>query len=253
MNRNKEPVELKEGAWFIADVHYSRFKTDFYRFLLDAQKGDLPPQIFLMGDIFDLLFGNAPNSIEPNRKMVDLLLRISRRTEMIYLEGNHDFGLKRIFGSRMQVVPRFAQPLFATFGGKRIALHHGDILQGIGYEFYTALIRNPLVDRVLNRVDTWKEGAIIAWLERYNAKKRPCYRIEDFETKMRERMETLRKRYRFDLWIDGHYHQDVRFRFDGVDYINLPAYACDRRYTILEKGPDGPVFRKAKDGNGIEE
>ncbi len=246
------PVTLQPGAWFLADAHYSRFKPRLYDFLNALGPEDLPPQLVLMGDIFDLLFGNAPNSIEPNRKMVDLLLRISERVETIYLEGNHDFGLREIFGDAMRIVPRSEQPLMAEFGGRRIALHHGDILQGLGYELYTAWIRNRWVDRALNRIDTRKNGAIIDWLERYNAKKRPCYRIEGFEEKMRERMARLRRRWRFDLWIDGHYHQNVRYRFDGVEYVNLPAFACDGTYTILKGSGGAPELEVAKDENGIE-
>ncbi len=246
------PITLKPGAWFLADAHYSRFKPRLYDFLSALRSEEFPPQLVLMGDIFDLLFGHAPNSIEPNRKMVDLLLRISERVETIYLEGNHDFGLREIFGDAMRIVPRSMQPLMTTFGEKRIALHHGDILQGIGYELYTAWIRNRWVDRTLNRIDTWKNGVIIDWLERYNARKRPCYRIGGFEKKMRERMERLRRRWQFDLWIDGHYHQNVRFRFGEIEYINLPAYACDGTYTILKGSGDMPELEVAKDENGIE-
>jgi len=230
-NRREPTLELQSGAWLIADAHYAHYNPSLYSFFESVETSGLPPQLVLMGDIFDLLFGHAPNSIEPNRKMVDLLKRIGRSCETIYLEGNHDFGLASVFGETMRVVPRSAQPLIARCGGKRVALHHGDTLQGAGYELYTALIRNPLIDRALNGIDTLG-GGIIDRLETYNRNKKPCYRIADFETKVRQRLDTLIEKYDFDIWVEGHFHQDLSMVYRERRYLNLPAYACDG--TIVE-------------------
>ncbi|BDY13595.1 UDP-2,3-diacylglucosamine diphosphatase [Hydrogenimonas cancrithermarum] len=244
-------VRLKEGAWFIADAHYAHYNPALYRFLSSIEASDLPPQMILMGDIFDLLFADAPNSIEPNLKMVDLLKRISESCEVIYLEGNHDFGLEKLFGETMRVVKRADQPLMASFGPQRVALHHGDLLQGVMYEIYTALIRNPSIDRLLNRIDTLKAGAIIGWLENYNRKKEPCYRIEGFETRMRQRLDLLMKRYDFDIWVEGHYHQDMGFEHRGRRYRNLPAFACDQSWVVVKSSPNGIDFEEKKVRNVV--
>ncbi|BBG65198.1 hypothetical protein NNO_0495 [Hydrogenimonas sp.] len=239
-------VVLREGAWFIADSHYARYNTALYDFLSKLSPDDLPPQIFLMGDIFDLLFGYARNSIQPNRKMVDLLQQIARQCEVIYLEGNHDFGLEPLFGGVIRVVPRSGQPLMARFAEHSVALHHGDTLQGVGYEIYTALIRNTLVDRLLNMLDTATDGAVIGWLERYNRKKRPCYKIDDFEKLMRKRLDILKERYDFDIWIEGHFHQNVRFDYEHLSYFNLPAFACANTYTVIRLEGDSVEFEERR-------
>ena len=232
-------LALKPGAWLIADAHYAHYQRDLYTFLASLEPSRLPPQLFLMGDIFDLLFGHAPNSIEPNREMVDLLKRIGRSCETIYLEGNHDFGLASVFGETMRVVPRSAQPLVARYGRRRIALHHGDVLQGAGYELYTALIRNPLIDRALNAIDTLKGGVVIDRLEAYNRKKKPCYRIEGFEAKVRQRLDAFVETYDFDIWVEGHFHQDFSTVYREKRYVNLPAFACDGTIVeVLEKSGD---------------
>jgi len=106
-------IILKDGAWFVADSHYAHYNTALYDFLSS------------------------------------LLKQIARQCEVIYLEGNHDFGLEPIFGGSVLVVPRSDQPLLAACGEKVVALHHGDLLQGAGYEIYTALIRNGYIDRIL--------------------------------------------------------------------------------------------------------
>jgi UDP-2,3-diacylglucosamine hydrolase len=117
-------ITLQPGAWFIADAHYARYRPALYDFLNGLPSEALPPQIVLMGDIFDLLFGYAPNSVAPNRSMVDLLLRIAESREVIYLEGNHDFGLAPIFSGKIAAFSRKEQPVIGEVAGRRFALHH---------------------------------------------------------------------------------------------------------------------------------
>ena len=228
----------------IADSHYAHYNTALYDFLSSVDPADLPPQLLLMGDIFDLLFGYAQNSIQPNRKMVDLLKQIARQCEVIYLEGNHDFGLEPLFDGAVRVVPRSRQPLSAACGEKLIALHHGDLLQGAGYEIYTALIRNSYIDRILNLADSASNGAVIGWLERYNRNKKPCYKIDDFEKRMQSRLDILKKRYDFDIWIEGHFHQNISFEYDNVSYFNLPAFACAKTYIVTRLIGDSVEFEE---------
>jgi len=233
MSHKHSTITLKEGAWLIADAHYAHYQRTFYSFLSSFTPSELPPQIILMGDIFDLLFGHAPNSIAPNMEMVQLLQTISQTCEVIYLEGNHDFGLDSIFGESIRVIKRADQPLMATLGNQTIALHHGDILQGIGYEIYTALIRHPWIDRLLNRIDTLKQGAIIQWLENYNRQKDPCYRIEAFESRICKRLDQLMERFNFDIWVEGHQHQDRSLEYRGRYYRNIPAFICGNYWVVV--------------------
>jgi len=235
-------ITLKKGAWLIADAHYAHYQATFYTFLSSFSPSELPPQIILMGDIFDLLFGHAPNSITPNQKMVELLQTISQTCEVIYLEGNHDFGLESIFGEHIKVIKRADQPLMAIFKNQTIALHHGDILQGIGYEIYTALIRNPWIDRLLNRIDRLKSGAIIQWLERYNQQKDPCYRMKAFDERTYQRLDQLIKRYSFDIWVEGHYHQERTLEYFGYYYCNIPAFACEQKFVTIKSSEKGIEF-----------
>jgi len=230
----KKSFILKDGAWFIADAHYAHYNSLLYDFFLSLKEEDLPSQLILMGDIFDLLFGYAPNSIEPNLKMVNLLKSIAQKIEIIYLEGNHDFGLEPIFGDYMKIVSRDKQPLIMNINNKLIALHHGDIVQSIGYEIYTTLIRNRYIVKALDGIDTMKKGEIIAWLEKYNSKKNLCLPIYDFKNLSLKRLNILTKKFRFDYWIEGHFHQNKEFNFDEKKYYNLPAFACCQSYIVVK-------------------
>jgi len=225
---------LKDGAWLIADAHYAHYNSALYDFFISLKDSELPPQIILMGDIFDLLFGNALNSIEPNLKMVDLLKCIAQRTEVIYLEGNHDFGLKPIFGNSIKIVSRKQQPLFMSANSKIVALHHGDIMLSVGYEIYTALIRNRWIDLALNSIDSLQKGSIIGWLERYNRQKKLCLSIDNFKDKVSQRLGILRQKYIFDYWVEGHFHQNFQYNFNENRYYNIPAFACCQRYIVVK-------------------
>jgi len=237
-------LRLREGAWLIADAHYAPARPQLYHTLLLARnKGLLPDQIILFGDIFDLLFGDAPVSIEPNRKMVDLLIEIAREREVIYLEGNHDFGLAPLFGDVMRVVPRTAQPLIAEWAGKRWGLHHGDLLEGKGYELYTALIRGRGAVRGLNALDRLTGGRVMARLQKYNAKKAPCREISGFYEKQKKKMDILMKMYPLEGWLEGHYHQDRAYRYGKIGYINLPAFMCEGRFVRID---DAGAFNRVK-------
>jgi len=245
-------IQLQDGAWLIADAHYAYYNSTLYDFFVSLEATDLPPQLILMGDIFDLLFGYAPNSIEPNLKMVDLLKSIAQKIEVIYLEGNHDFGLKPIFGDCMRIIPRSKQPFCMSANSEIIALHHGDIMQGVGYELYTALIRNRWIDYVLNSIDSLQSGSIIGWLEKYNRKKKPCYRIDDFEDKILKRLNQLKKKYRFNYWVEGHFHQNLQNTYDEKKYCNLPAFACCQSYIVVKLSESGINFIEKKVHHDVE-
>lgn len=51
-------LNIKEGALFIADAHDSVERAFFFDFLVYVNQNP-PSQLFLMGDMFDLLVGSV--------------------------------------------------------------------------------------------------------------------------------------------------------------------------------------------------
>ena len=52
------PTSIEQGAIFVADAHYPNHGDDFLKLLKKIDEGEIKtPQLFLVGDIFDLLFG----------------------------------------------------------------------------------------------------------------------------------------------------------------------------------------------------
>jgi len=91
-------IELQEGAFIISDAHYSHQRGELLDFIKEIQSKQLViTQLILMGDIFDALFGGIDFTYKVNQELIDLINKISLEIDVIYLEGNHDFNLSKIF------------------------------------------------------------------------------------------------------------------------------------------------------------
>ena len=118
----RSDIKIKEGAFFISDAHYSPTRPDLLEFIKDIHaKKIIPTQLVFFGDIFDALFGNVSYTVEKNQEMITLLNDISKEIELIYLEGNHDFNLKKIF-PLAKIFSISQQPVLCTINNKKVSL-----------------------------------------------------------------------------------------------------------------------------------
>ncbi|MFT5835272.1 MAG: UDP-2,3-diacylglucosamine hydrolase [Sulfurimonas sp.] len=223
-------IELKEGAFVVSDAHYSHLRPELLNFLKAIQAKQLQPsQLILMGDIFDTLFGNVPYTQKVNFEAVEILNKISQSMEVVYLEGNHDFNLKKIF-PKIKVFGIKQQPLKVRFQNKTILLAHGDIQSPLLYNIYTAIIRNPFVISILNIFDIISRHSIIKRLDEYLSKKEDCKEFTGFRKYIYNRLDG---KYQCDYFIEGHFHQNKTLKYDEFIYTNLAAFACNQRYFIV--------------------
>jgi UDP-2,3-diacylglucosamine hydrolase len=234
---------LHEGAILVADSHCAPWRTPFLDFLRVLETGKISTtQLILMGDNFDLLFGPISQTLELNKEAIDLLNRLSNTIEIIYLEGNHDFALESVFPT-IFIVPLENQPLFMKCKGQRIALLHGDIHVPMGYKIYTSLIRNKIILQCLNYLNNKFGGFIIKRLVDSMQRKKHCKNIDSFET-LAHRLIGQKWITSCDWVIEGHYHQNQSFEFDGYHYDNLGAFACNERYYGVEFVQEQIVLRE---------
>lgn len=232
---------LKEGAILIADAHYAPWRPQFMDFLRAVDSGTIQtPQLILMGDVFDLLFGDIDATHTFNREAMGLLNALSARIEILYLEGNHDFRLGALFPS-VRVVPRSHQPLTVAFADHSVALSHGDTRMGLGYEIYTALIRNKIILKLLNRLDQWGDEFIVKWLIGMMKRKSHCRAIDHFEHVIAHR---LKNGIDADILIEGHFHQNASFEVSRIRYFNLGAFACNERYYVVQSSQNRMILEE---------
>ncbi len=229
-------LRIKEGAVFISDAHDNSKRDGFYRFLqkIDSKEIDTS-QLFLMGDMFDLLFGSVAYTVKKHQKEIDLLNRLSKDTEIFYFEGNHDFNLKELFPN-IKVFPIEAQPVLFTIKDMQLFLSHGDKFGDTVHKLYTQIIRNKTVLKILNFTDMMFGNFISEKLERDLSNKKICTEIENFKDLIEKKLSE----YLIDkeaYVVEGHYHQNRSFEFKKVKYINLPSFACNQSYFIVQLSP----------------
>ena len=225
MSREKQ-IEIKEGAIFIADSHYPHHGDDFFALLLKIESGELnPSQIFLMGDNFDLLFGHNAYIQTFSKEAIALLQKLSKKREIFYFEGNHDFCLSSIFPD-IRVYSREQQPAYFKYGEKRVAMSHGDrFATGFGYGAYTKLLRNRVMLTLLRPF----EKKIIDKQMKKLSEKKICNTFSGFE----KRAEMILESYGdADMVIEGHFHQSKVLG----KYVSLPSLACQGMVGVAEKG-----------------
>ncbi len=219
-------TEIKEGALFIADAHYPHHGDEFIKLLQKLDNGELTTsQLFLMGDVFDLLFGYNDYIVTFSNEAVNLLQKLSQKIEIHYFEGNHDFCIKKIF-PHINVYSRDEQPVVMKLGTKRVALSHGDKYEtGFGYGVYCNLLRNKITLNILKPF----EKKIINYQMNKLPSKIICFKMPDFEQKVKAIMSHYKD---VDLVIEGHFHQAVNIG----KYISLPSLACQKKVAMIQNG-----------------
>ncbi len=216
-------IEIKDNALFIADSHYPNHGNDFLFLLQKLSSGDIrSPQLFLMGDNFDLLFGYNDYIQTFASEAIELLHSLSQTLEIHYFEGNHDFCLKALFPD-IHVYPRELQPVVFRLGEKKVGISHGDrYATGVGYDLYSMVLRSKIM---LTLLKPW-EHTIINYQMKALSKKKICRTFTEFEKRVKKIMESYGE---IDLVIEGHYHQAQMIE----NYISLPALACQKQLAVV--------------------
>ena len=217
-------LEIKDQALFVADSHYPHHGDAFLRLLQSIESHETQtPQLFLMGDNFDLLFGYNDYIQTFSQPAITLLQKLSTEIEIIYFEGNHDFCLQEIF-PHIRVYSREAQPTTFIMGEERVALSHGDkYATGLLYDVYSKLLRNRWTLRLLKPF----ERKIIDHRMSKLSQKHICHHFGGFE----KRVQSILSSYpNVDRVIEGHFHQGKI-----IDrYISLPSLACQNQLALYK-------------------
>ena len=220
-------LSILQGSIFVADSHYNQKNTQFLVFLKKLENKEIKTsQLFLMGDMIDFISGESRYFIKQNSDVIELLNKLSKTIEIIYLEGNHDYNLKTLFPN-INVIKRENQPLLAKFKNKTISLSHGDNFINWKYDLYCKLIRSSILLKFLNFIDI--NYFISKKIENSLLNKNICHKMNSFKQIVSKRLEN----YDTDIVIEGHYHQGDIYNIDGKKYINIPSLCCQNKYIVF--------------------
>lgn len=221
-------LSIQNGAIFVADSHYNQKNREFLTFLEKLENKEIETtQLFLMGDMIDFISGESRYFIKQNIAVINLLNKLSKNIEIIYLEGNHDYNLKTIFPN-INVIKRENQPLLAKLEEQSVSISHGDNFINWKYDLYCKFIRNTIFLKFMNFIDV--NFFISKKIENALVKKNICHKMKNFEEIVSKRI----KNYNSDIIIEGHYHQGDIYNFDNKKYINIPSLCCQKKYVIIK-------------------
>ncbi len=226
--------KIKEGAIFVADAHVNEKRDDFYEFLKSIEDETIKtPQLFLMGDMFDLLIGGVKYTNKINKKYIDIINSISKSIEVFYFEGNHDFNLKILFPN-IKVFSYSEQPAIFESADKKILLLHGDKFVGLSYTIYTYLIRSAFILFVVSLFDNLIGGIISKKIINAQYGKNICKKLENFDKMIKRRINNINIDNIY-LVMEGHYHQNMMIDIKkDKKYINIPSFACNKSFIIVK-------------------
>lgn len=218
---------------FIADAHENALRHGFSDFLTRIESGEIsPPQLFLMGDIFDLLFGDITHVIENAKPYIERLDALAKRFPIYYFEGNHDFNLAPLF-KHVTIIPLSKQPLCFDSPCGDVWMSHGDKYGSFGDRLYTSIIRKPALLKFLNKVNELFGRPISRKLITFLEGKKICGKIKGFEALIIKKLPLYPGSMPKTI-IEGHYHQNHSFEYEGIHYINFSSFACDQSYFVVQ-------------------
>ncbi len=235
-------LTIQDGAIFVADAHVNENRDEFYTFLKLLFNGKISTkQLFLMGDIFDLLVGGVDYTVNVQTKYIELLNKLSKIIEIYYFEGNHDFNLVAVFPN-IKVFPIKKQPVAFQYGYKKILLSHGDVSTTLSYQIYTNFIRFTPTIYLFNFLDMIFNGYLSKKIINAQKEKQLCKKIDNFKEIVFKRMKRLNLN-EIDIILEGHFHQNKNIDYFKKKYINLPSFACNKSFIIVQS-QDG--FKEVK-------
>lgn len=221
-------MTIQNNAIFIADSHNNTKRSQLNDLLIQLKLGEIQStQIFLMGDIFDFLSEEIDYFKSLNNQVISLINELSQTHEIVYLEGNHDFNLYKIFPN-VTVIQRQSQPLFIRQQDQIIALSHGDIFTPYSYNLYTSIIRNHKFLKFINFIDI--NNYLSKFVEKKLMKKNLCHKQSNYLDFIKNRITSYNSLSPIDLIIEGHFHQGSM----SDKYINIPSLVCDNQYMIYQ-------------------
>nr|WP_314477517.1 UDP-2,3-diacylglucosamine diphosphatase [uncultured Campylobacter sp.] len=241
-----EQIVVKSGAIFIADSHENENRENFWHFLCALKSGEIKtPQLFLMGDMFDFLAVECEFFVKFYERYVRAIDELGEEMEIYYFEGNHDFNLARLF-KNVKAYPIGAQPVkFASECGQRVLIAHGDIFLPFVAKYALRFLRVKIFLKTMNFFDKFLNFRLSKRILNKLKQKILDYKIPNFKNLAEAKMRRYNALYEADVVIEGHYHQGEQYTIGKQKYINIPSFACEQSYFVVEYGQNIKFARKS--------
>ena len=224
---------------FISDLHLGSKHCNADK-LLKFLDGLETEKLYLVGDIIDG-WRLQKKWYWPNKhnKIVQKLIKIAKRSEVIYITGNHDEFLRTIPDINIGEVTVYNRFDHIGVDGKRYLVTHGDMfdhlmrtrggrfVMHLGDIAYDGLLYLNRLVNVLRKIFNRPPWSLAKFLK--NKAKVAASYIGDFE----QEMSTYCKKKGYNGVICGHIHHATIKNFDEVVYMNDGDW-CESCTALVE-------------------
>jgi UDP-2,3-diacylglucosamine pyrophosphatase LpxH len=214
----------------ISDVHLGS-EVSRARDALDLIQSLNFRRLVLLGDIFsDLDFGRLNGEHWKFLSYIRKLSNPKRRVQVIWVEGNHDFGLSNVM-SHLVGVPVYQRFVWEYLGKRHLAIH--------GHQFDPFIKRNPFLVRfgdffykdVIQKLDGPKK-CLSRFVDRLNTR---CARMTP---RVMNGAVAYARAGNIDRVFCGHTHVALHAQADGIAYYNTGSW-IDARATYVTVAEEG--------------
>lgn len=232
-------MSKKYRSVFISDLHLGskHCSSEELLYFLTKVKTE---KLYLVGDIIDV-WRLKKKWYWPkiHNKIVRKILKISEKTEVIYITGNHDEVFRKFPQIQIGNISVIHRADYTDLNGKRYLVVHGDLfdslmrtksgrfimhLGDIAYDSLIYINRSINGIRRLLGIQPW---SLAKYLKR-KAKLAANY-IGEFE----KEMSLYCKRKGYDGIICGHIHHAEITQYDGIVYMNDGDW-CESCTALVE-------------------
>lgn len=231
--------EINSDALILSDSHSQYNRMELIKVLQNLNP--IPSQIILLGDILNLLIGSIKSSRKQNQYALQVLEELSKKTKILYLEGNHDFNLNPILKNAIKI-KRGIQPIICRFKCKYLLLAHGDIFLGKKYEIYANLVRSKSMEIIFIIIDFLSFGRVYNYIAKKVENKiiKILTNKDEIDSILNKRIMTYEKyikekNIKVDYVIEGHFHIKSKIETKDFLYIAMPSYLYDKKIYRLDE------------------
>lgn len=212
-------------AIFISDVHLGTSACQA-AYLIDFLKHNSADQLYLVGDIVDLIaMRKRIHLTVEHEEVVGLFLEWAKNgCKVTYIPGNHDAFFRRFCGQNIAGVDIRMSAEYLSLGQERFFVSHGDELDSIMHCSGWLTWLGDVSHGVLLRINTLVNLVRKSWHLSYWSLARSVKKRIGKASAFIERFEKLGARRvaekRFDGYICGHIHHWQMKYHDNTLYMN---------------------------------
>jgi UDP-2,3-diacylglucosamine pyrophosphatase LpxH len=239
---------MKYQTIIVSDLHLGTKDSkaeEFIQFLEEYQT-DL---LILNGDIIDgWALNRGTKWKKQHTKVISKLLKLSNKTKIIWIRGNHDEFIQEFIGTHLGSIEIREDYLLNLKNGQKYYIFHGDVIDvfitkykwlskigSIGYDFALWL------NRVYNTYRKWRKLPYISISQKIKGSVKVATNyINDFETTAL----SMAHKKGCNGVICGHIHQPADTMINGERYLNSGDWIENMSAILIDNNGSINLYKK---------